>query len=156
EIQKLLLADLEYEIIQPLAVGAGAAPRAATAGRWPGNGVAGDEFTVAGQHMGHLAAPAVAERGLVGVPAGDAHFLAAVGVGDAAVAQAVLHRLANLFAVALDKALAVDGAFILAVESAIDEIGHGWVPDSSNFSRFASHISPWVPGETRWGMGDSL
>src|SRR5690606_25536760 len=125
KVEKFLLADFEHEIVEAFPVRTAAAARAAGAALGAWHGVAGDEFPVARQYMGDPTALAVAEQGFVGVPGGDADLLAPLGVGDAAVAQVVLHRFADLRPVPLDKALAVDGALVLAVESSVDQVGHG-------------------------------
>src|SRR5690606_6578490 len=116
-----------------------------------GNGVARHEFPVAWQYMGHLAPRAVAKYGFVGIPGGDADFFAATGVGDAAVAQIVLHRFANLRAMALDKALAVHRALVFAVGSSVDKVGHGVDSGSFDVSLLRSPVFAvkWKTGEGR-------
>ena len=55
----------------------------------------------------------------------DADLLTRVDIGDAALVHGISHRALELGLIALDEALPVDRAFILPVQTPVDEMRHG-------------------------------
>src|SRR5690606_22840526 len=101
---------------------------AGTAGR-AGNAVAADELAIPRQDAALAAAGTVPEDGFRYVLAGNANLVAAVGVGNAALVDGVGNRLANVLAETAYEPLPVDGAFVAALLTAVnDEERHGASP----------------------------
>ena len=82
------------------------------------------KLTVARQYVGMAPTAAVMEEGFVGILAGYTDFFTGVDIGDTAVRQFFLYRLLNLPAIAAQKALSIDRAFVLGVLAAVNEERH--------------------------------
>ncbi|MOA58015.1 hypothetical protein D3C78_1823150 [compost metagenome] len=87
----------------------------------PVDGVALGEFAVARVHHLTVSARAVPERRLGNISGGQVDLSALIHVLDRAVSDHPVDRLADLVLVTPKKAFPVDGAFVAAVKTAIDE-----------------------------------
>jgi len=86
--------------------------------------VAAHEFLVAGMNRFPVTALPIAESGLGNVLGGNLDIPAFGHIGDGTLRDHTLHRTLDVFLVAADEALPVDGALIAPVQPAVDEIVH--------------------------------
>jgi hypothetical protein len=86
------------------------------------------EFFVAGMNDAAAAAGAVVENRFRHVIRRDHNLFTPLHVGDAAAVYRVRDRFLDVFLVAFKKALAVDRALVLGVQSPINDIRHELTP----------------------------
>ena len=120
-VEELLARELEGEVVLVRAVPAGLVAAATAAGITTLKFIAGMILVVAREHVAPDAAATVTELRLGDILGGNADLFAAVDVGDAPLADRLLHRLADLAPEAADEAAAVDGALVPAVIAPVDD-----------------------------------
>ena len=128
KIQEFPGIDLEGELILAFAAVAGflAAATALAAGGLL-DAVPLLEFLVARVHHVAAAAAAVVEDRLGEVLLRDGDALALFHVLDRAPAHGVVHRLADVAPVAVQEALPVHRALVLAIQAPVDDVAHGFL-----------------------------
>src|SRR5690606_41017770 len=120
QVQELGARQAEGELVYRLAF-AGFRAALAVGPRWPRERVALGEFAVAGVNQLAIAPLPVPEMRLGNVARGQVDLPALVHVFDGPFAHQILHGPADLVFVSPEKALAVDRAFIAAVQTPIDQ-----------------------------------
>jgi hypothetical protein len=124
DLHELFARQREHEVVLAAAFAALVATTTAARAFGSRDPVAGDVFAIAGEHELAVAAAAEAERRLGDVLFGTRHFAALLHVGQAALADHLLHRGFDLRLVPAQEALAVYGALAASVGSAIDQMEH--------------------------------
>src|SRR5690606_36152653 len=120
QVEEFGARQAEGELVHRFALARlGAAPAFRTVGAR--EGIALGELAVAGVHQLAVAPRAMPEVRLGDVARGQADFPALVHVFDGPFADQILYGLADLVLVSPEKALAVDRAFIAAIQAPIDE-----------------------------------
>ncbi len=144
QVEILVFGDLENEFILTFAILTGVALTAAsaTAALRPLDTVVLHEVVVARMNAMAAAAASLMENRFVNIVNGNGNGLATFNVGYRTLIDGLRDRLFDLRLITAQKALSVDCAFILAVESPIDEVGHKTPPNV--VSRSGSGPTLWV------------